>query len=134
MISNRRIVLYCFAFLFVLAGCRRSDGLINISGAVSYDGKPIQQGTIQFVPAPGESSPLAAAKIVDGKYSVKAKCGPKKVEIQGFNVVGRERFLGTGPEVDTLKQVLPSCYNSKSELTCEIKSGVHTYDFALEKR
>ncbi len=121
-------------FLFV-SGCGSSDGLTAVSGTVTYDGQPVAKGTVNFTPADG-NGPTAAAVIVDGKYSTKIMPGKKKVRIESFKVVGQRRLHPndtTSPPIDIQEQTLPARYNTKSELTREIASGMRTCDFALEK-
>jgi hypothetical protein len=48
------------------AGCQRSS---SISGAVTYNGEPVEKGSIAFQPADGTGSGFGA-QIVNGKYSV----------------------------------------------------------------
>lgn len=136
MIYDLRVGAACgFILLLCLSGCGRRDGLTEITGAVTYDGQPVQKGTISLLPADGQG-PTAAAIIANGKYSVKIAPGTKKVKIEGFKVTGQERYKPndpTSPMVDIQVQILPERYNAKSELTRDIASGAGTLDFALEK-
>ena len=127
------MVLGIAACLF-LAGCSRG-GLSEISGTVTYDGQPIQSGTIQFLPDDG-NGPTAAGVINDGRYAMKVAPGKKKVQIEGFKVVGRRRHRAddpTSPMVDVREQILPERYNAKSTLTQDVASNVRVYDFDLKK-
>ena len=117
------------------AGCGHGDGLVQIGGGVTYDGQPVKNGTISFLPPDG-NGPTAAAIIADGKYSVKVAPGQKLVQIEGFKVIGHRHYVPndpTSPLVDIQEQILPERYNTKSELTCEITAGTHVYDFTLSK-
>ena len=51
---------WAFAVL-VLGGCG-GDGLVEVCGNVTFDGKPVEQGTISFLPVDGEG-PTAGALI-----------------------------------------------------------------------
>lgn len=135
MTCDLRTAGFCFAVLFCLSGCGRRDGLTEINGTVTYDGQPVQKGTISLLPTDGRG-PTAAAVITGGKYSVKIAPGPKQIKIQGFKVTGQERYKPndpTSPMVDIQEQILPERYNAKSDLTRDIASGGGTLDFALEK-
>jgi hypothetical protein len=121
------------ALMACLVGCGHGDGLLVISGTVSYDGKPLEKGLINFIPADGKG-PTAAAAIADGKYSVKIAPGKKQVRIEGYKVLGEHAFSRTNPrKVVDQKQILPPRYNTKSELTRDIARGDRTCDFTLEK-
>ncbi len=124
----------CFLILFVcFAGCG-SDGLTEIAGTVTFNGQPVEKGNIAFLPPDGQG-PTAAATIADGKYSLKIAPGQKKVNIEGYKVVGQQHLRPNDPKspvIDTLEQILPPRYNTKSELTREITWGEKTYDFDLK--
>ena len=54
------------AFLVaVTVGCGSGDGLVPVSGEVTYQGKPLEYGTINFI---SPNSKLASGEIVDGKF------------------------------------------------------------------
>ncbi|QDS86631.1 hypothetical protein EC9_08040 [Rosistilla ulvae] len=64
--------------LVLLAGCGGSDnGTYDISGTVSYDGKPVSLGYISFEPdaAASNSGPGSMVKIQDGRYQSKSGKG-----------------------------------------------------------
>ena len=135
MTPSCKLSAYGVAIILCIAGCRRSDGLLQITGAVTYDGQPLQNGTISFLPSDGRG-PTAAAIIAEGNYSVKVAPGPKHVRIESYKVVGRRHYVPndpTSPMVDIQKQILPECYNTKTNLTREIIPTVGSYAFVLEK-
>lgn len=55
--------------LALTAGCDTGPKKVAVSGTVTYDGKPVEYGTISFGPTNG--GPTAGGEINDGKYSVK---------------------------------------------------------------
>src|SRR5688572_18410502 len=55
-------------------GCGRSDGRQLVSGTVTFQGKPLDQGTIDFYAA-GKSTVEAGALITEGKYEIPADKG-----------------------------------------------------------
>ena len=70
--------------LLVSTGCGPSTA---ISGAVTYEGQPVQQGWITFLPADGKG-PVAGAAIAEGKYQVdQIQPGKKTVQIIGVKAV-----------------------------------------------
>lgn len=129
-----KLAACCLAAYLCLTGCGSRNGLMEISGSVTCDGKPVQNGTVNFLPADG-NGPTAGAIVSDGRYSVKLSPGKKQVRIEAFKVVGQRRYRPndpTSPMVDVQEQILPERYNTKSELSREITYDAYTYDFALE--
>jgi hypothetical protein len=108
---------------------------MEIHGSLTYDGKPIQDGTINFVPVNG-NGPTAAAVVTDGKYSVRVAPGEKRVRIEAFRVIGQSGPRPNDPTsrmVDVKEQILPERYNAQTELVREITFDVGTCDFDLVK-
>ena len=71
--------LHCTGFLLpLLLGC---GGALSVTGTVTYDGKPIEDGQISFLPVDGKGTP-ARGPIVGGKYRVDKglDVGPRRVE------------------------------------------------------
>lgn len=78
---------------FSVAGCGSSDGLYEVSGQVTYQGKPVPSGYIKLIPdtSKGNSGPGGGAEIVDGTYRTPSGKGvvggPYIVEIVGTDGV-----------------------------------------------
>jgi hypothetical protein len=84
--NRKSISLFLPGLLLLTVGCG-SKG--TITGAVSYQGKPISSGSIIFVPENG--TPSVTAPIVDGSYSAeKVPPGPAKVGVTSFYVEPNE--------------------------------------------
>jgi hypothetical protein len=123
--------------LAVLVGCGGGNKRAAVEGTVTYDGKPIDNGTITFVPDGGGDRPKSSGSVRDGKYSIGAgEGGPMpgkyKVEITWNKSLGRKLdpdLQGT----DNTKQVLPDKYNKATTLTADIEPGVNKKDFSLAK-
>jgi len=119
----------------VLIGCGADR--VQMRGTVTYDGNPIDNGTIVFVPDGGDSRPKTATRITDGKYEFEPNFGPLpgkyKVEITWDKKTGRKISTGDADSRDETKQVLPSQFNTQTTLTAEIKRGETTLDFHLPK-
>ena len=61
--------------LCVVVGCGNTKGTFAVSGTVSVEGQPLEQGSISFVSAtPGSRSSTGGA-IANGKYSIAAEDG-----------------------------------------------------------
>lgn len=99
--------------VMLLSGCGSADSgpeRFDISGTVSFKGKPVHRGTIVFSPdqSKGNSGPQGAAEISEGKYdtSVKGKGlvgGDHIITIIGFDKVDEN----AKPEVSSDGMVKP---------------------------
>ena len=86
-------------------GCWRGERVVryDVSGKVSFDGAPVQVGTVTFIPAAGNTGPGGSAAIRDGVYDTSPgrtgpTGGPHYVVITGFDgktVPGLEVQEGT---------------------------------------
>jgi hypothetical protein len=112
------------------AGCGSGERLASVSGSVTFEGQPIQNGYIVFEPTGGTGRPAGIA-IVGGRYSLGVAPGAHRVLITAFRPGGEVNYLG-GP---TQKQFLPEQYNAKSKLTAQVAEGKSgQFDFALTSR
>jgi hypothetical protein len=109
-----------------------------ISGAVTLDGKPLEQGSILFTPIEGTRGSVAGAKIENGRYQLPATIGPaigrSRVEIRGMRKTGKmvpKAFGRPGEMVPEHVDAVPPKFNSKSELKAEIKPGDNIADFKV---
>src|SRR5581483_39375 len=66
-----------------IVGCGKSGApsYANVSGAVTYNGKPIEKGQITFA---RDGRPPTQADIVDGKYTGQAMVGSNRVSITAY--------------------------------------------------
>src|SRR5947209_4232010 len=64
----RTVVAVCVAGLLAVSGCGGSS-TSSLSGSVTYDGKPVEAGTLTLNPEGGAGSTYGAA-IQDGKYKI----------------------------------------------------------------
>ncbi|MCI0456927.1 MAG: hypothetical protein L0Z62_08110 [Gemmataceae bacterium] len=124
---SARITALCATCLaLTLAGC--GDGTHSVSGTVSFDGQPVETGTIVFEAADGGPG-LASSGIKNGKYELRSKAGKKKVVITAFRPKpGTEK----DPQPAT-EEYIPAKYNTESTLTKEVVAGENKFDFDLKK-
>ena len=77
----------------------------------------------------------AWSAVKGGQYAIAAKdglgTGPFRVEIRALRPTGEK---SADPELIPAKEAVPAKYNSKSELTLEIKPGSNTADFELKSK
>ena len=124
---------------FMLAGCGGGDydgpARASVKGKVTFDGAPVDGGTIAFIPVGGDGR-KAGESIVNGEYNIPEAKGPNtgehRVEIRWPKPTGKMITAGTETFPET-KEAIPLNYNDSSGLTAKIGSGENTFDFALTK-
>lgn len=135
-------------------GCGSGERLgVAVSGKVTFNGEPLKDGAIAFIPQPGTEGPTAGASVVDGRYSIPRAGGPfpgkYRVEINAFREVrkankqelggamfGRDPSeFGLKPEANAIREnVIPARYNQESQLSAEVPDrGDVELDYALSK-
>lgn len=138
-----RLSYHIVVLLLILSplGCGNSGPQqAAVSGTVSYDGAPVADGRITFVPL-GDKGASAGDVIKDGKYSIPADKGPTfgkyKVQINWSKKTGNQVEVGSpapkGTKVDEVKEAIPAKYNAQTTLEKEVNSARLVIDFPLEK-
>lgn len=137
------VCMLCLVWAATFAGCGSGDGpeRVVVSGKVSYQGQPVSDGEIRFVPTEGTTGPTSGGKITDGAYKVDLKggvvVGANRVEIKAYRTMEGAQPLppGAGPAEGEIpkEQYLPEKFNSRSELKLTIESpgGPTTQDYEL---
>ena len=127
--------------LALVSGCGpSSDGIDRqpVTGAVTLDKEPLTQGAITFTPS--ADGPSAGGTIDRGRYSIARADGPAqgsyRVSIVSMQPTGRKLPDPEGPPgslAEELQNIVPSRYNTKSELEVVVRMGTNTFDFNLER-
>lgn len=142
-----RVALAGLAFVLsltlTLTGCGSGETIPRavVSGTVTFDGEPVNEGVIMFIPVVGVKGAPVQLNIVNGKYDSATDAGDKRGVVIGMNEV---RIMATRPSgkkvkspdnemIDEIVQYIPAKYNEKTELQQEIKSGKHEHNFDLKK-
>lgn len=76
-----------------VVGCGNSDGALpyaNVSGTVTYNGKPLEKGIITFST---DGRPPSAMDIVDGKFAGQAMVGSNKVSVIAYRKGAKARAV-----------------------------------------
>lgn len=131
---TRLIPLMVIAIGFA-AGCGSGSNApptYAVTGTVTFDGAPLKSGDIRFEPeTPGEAPD--AGTIADGKFSIRAKAGKKKVRITASREIPGTKTKGAmGEDLAQQEQYIPDRYNANTELTETVKNGSNTFTFALQ--
>ena len=137
---NRRFATATMLLVFLTACGRGGPETATVSGKVTFQGRPVENGKIRLIPAEGTIGPVSGARIENGQYLITNKggvpIGKHRVEIEAFMQRGsgesKEQVPGTGG--GEWMQYIPPKYNARSELTFVVESGSGqvTYDFELK--
>lgn len=116
-----------------LSGCS-DNGLTKVSGTVSFDGTPVEEGSISFMPVDGKGV-TAGGVIENGKYSAKVSPGEMAVQIYATKEVKKENptqeEIERGITSDPV-QYIPAQYNKESTLRITVSDSSRQHDFDLE--
>jgi hypothetical protein len=134
------------SLLVMLVGCD-SDPYqrVVVAGEVSFDGQPVAEGMIRFLPTTETRTPPNGGYIKDGKYEITTRggvaVGEYRVVIEAFRAGGNQSADQPMSAVDSpveaaalgAGQYLPAKYNEQTELVVVVESGAPkvTFDFDL---
>lgn len=136
-----------FLLLVLLTGCNEGRDTVAVKGAVSFDGRAIEKGSIDFIPIEGTAGPAAMSAIAGGRYEIAANhglsaVGTYQVRIVGMRKTGQTtrapaRMLpdGAQPLVEIEENFIPPTYNSESTLKVRVSDlpDKNMVDFQLRK-
>lgn len=134
---NRRLFVQvvCICSSLWLVGCG-GDGIerVALTGKVTFEGKPVEDGFITFYPT-GQGI-QSGARILNGEYQATGRgaipVGKYQVRISWLKEDPSKQVDGmpVPPQVN----LIPAKYDTESELTLEIPSGKGsmTQDYILE--
>ena len=124
------LALIFTAFLF--AGCGPATG--TVSGTVTLDGRPVDNGIISFIPADTTKAQPVTVDIKAGNYTAHLQTGPTTVQISAPVVTGQRKEYNSpdAPLIDITEESIPAKYNSDSQLRVDIQRGANTKDWVIE--
>jgi hypothetical protein len=137
---ERRLIVAMLLCSWLAAGCGKSDGRLALSGTVTFDGQPVDGGSIAFLPE-GEGTadkPKLGARIEEGKYAIPAAKGALpgtyRIDIRWPKKTGKKIPFDDPPSmIDETKQAIRAKYNVNSILTRDVLAGATNFDFDLSK-
>jgi hypothetical protein len=134
------LLLFCgFAAPALFLGCGQANplGRHAISGNVTLDGGPLEQGNIEFHPM-FEGGVQSGGRITGGSYSIPAHDGvtPGKYRVSISDFVPTPPLppghMPGDPLPPSPKPKVPAEWNSKSQQTVEVKKeGPFKFDFDI---
>jgi hypothetical protein len=128
----------------ILSGCGPTTA--TVSGEITYEGKPVEDGYITFTPADGKGTD-AGGPITSGRYRItKVPPGPKVVKVIGVKKVN---FASTSAEmmqkaaearkagnygglVDPADTIPENAQGNNAQIALNV--GENSHDFHLKKR
>lgn len=135
------IVLLCLTVTSSLIGCGPGNplGRKAVSGNVTLDGSPIQNGSISFSPVDGSATTSSGAVVLSGKYSIEAADGLTDGKyLVRINAIDPSTITELPPDhmpgddLPESKELIPSEWNSKSDKTVEVSGrGPLKFDFEI---
>jgi len=135
-----RTGLLCVAGALIV-GCGQSTGdRVPLSGEVTLDGEPLDQGSIEFHPE-GEGLVLTGGPIQDGRFEIPAKQGakPGSYVVRIFSAAeGAPVNPDQPPGPEAVGQVseerIPPQYNTDSELEVVVgEAGADDLRFEISR-
>jgi hypothetical protein len=131
--SSRAVAMLASSLLFsAVAGCGGQSGpaRYDFSGTVTYNGQPVPEGAIQFLPdaSKGNEGPATNANIVQGKYDT-ALSG--KGPIGGEHIVIINGFDGKARPEDEMPYGSPLFPEYRSTVDLPKTSG-ETVNFEVQ--
>ncbi len=138
MLRSWQIFVFALLLCGTVAGCGKSGpARASVSGTVTFDGAPVEEGMIEFIPFPGVVGPPVQIAIKDGKFSSPKDSGPtvgkNNVQITAMKKTGKKVKTIMGEESDEVVQYIPPQYNQLTQLNTEITTGTNNVDFELKK-
>jgi hypothetical protein len=123
----RVAVLFTSIYFAALIGCGPSSDRLAVSGKVSLDGTPLDDGSIRFTSS-GEKPVASGAMVENGEYYVPQERGlppgTYHVEITSPDTDSppvMARATPGGPGVPVARERIPAEYNTESKHSVEVK-------------
>ena len=123
--------LFVVPFL-LLAGCAPAGGRLAVSGAVTFDGKPLELGTISFQPVETETPNTSAITVRNGTFAAPAERGlppgAYRVTVQALQPTGRKV---DDPEFGSREELAQLVYRERDLKATVAADKENHFDFHL---
>jgi len=116
-----------------LSGCNSPPKPVQVSGTVTVDGKPLNEGDVTLVNTAGLPPDIFPVK--GGKFEGLAKPGKVKVEIRAYRPAPPPTTPVPQESKPTPVNYLPEQYNNATTLTAEVTAtGLNPSQFSCNSR
>lgn len=116
-------------------GCGGGDvpKLGQVTGIVTFDGKPLEGATVTFEPAAGGATTSIGKTDAAGAYELFYTKDAKGATIGDHTVrITSYGSIGEGCDRKIVPEKVPARYNVRSELTAKVARGSNTFPFDLK--
>ena len=125
--------------VFGTGGCSKGGNHTAVRGEVTLDGKPLEQGSILFMPIKGTRGVATGTGIRHGRYEISNTTGPavgwNRVQIQAMRGTGTmvpSPLAPPGRMIEMETAAVAPRFNSASILKFEIKPGDNSANFDVQ--
>lgn len=123
------ILVTLFASVFLLGCGEAKDPVYKVTGKVTYDGAPVENGSIVFDPVDGKGM-SAMAGITNGEITGEVPEGEKILRINATRTLDKKDQYGE----PITESYIPAKYNLKSDLKETVSaSGENNFVIDLKK-
>jgi len=132
-LASPRTLARAASLILLFAGLGCGGSTTTVSGEVSLDGTPVENGTITFEPA-DQKGPVMGGPITNGRYVVTGPPGKKNVLVTASRPTGKKIPAGSpappGTMVDEIR-VFPPPGKHHEPKEVDLKSGVNAFSVQL---
>lgn len=119
---------FCLIALVFFLGCGNRAASERLQGAITFNGKKVEKGKIDFVPVEGTPGGVVGAPIIDGRYKFPPDTGLLPTGVYSVRIIalkktGRtepNRLDPNGPPLEIEENFLSAIYNTESTLKLRI--------------
>lgn len=144
--GNWKYGVICFSWIWVTSGCSGAggtsfDNLVPVSGTVTFNGEPLEQGFVSFAPVDPQGQ-SATGKIADGKFTMQTTVSAPGVVAGKYKVMIESTDTPDAPTAAAKPQelypkpinLIPEKYRhpETSGLEIEVASGMSPPNWNLE--
>jgi len=126
-------LVLCLLLFVLMTGC--SDGKLEVTGAVCYEGQYPEEGTIAFISDSGAGITYGGP-YAKGQYKVRVPEGTFLVRITGWRIVPLDSplpsVMGRPPVTEREETIIPNVYGLHSKLQVEINKSARKLNFDLK--
>ena len=121
--------------LLCLSGCDKGKPIGEVSGKVTFEGKPVAEGLVSFMNPEGGTGGEGPLK--DGAYTLSAPLPPGDYKVMVAPLVVRQQEGGKGPVVGIAKPApdIPPKYRTigTTDLKATVKPGPNEHNFDMKR-